>query len=71
MTWLSDLWARLVTNYQSTITGLAMLIFTWASDHGINISADNQKVATAKILAIAMGLIKIWGKDAPAGGTNV
>lgn len=65
MTWLSDLWARLVTNYQSTITGLLVLIFTWASDHGIDISQDNQKVVTAKVLAFALAALKIFGKDAP------
>jgi len=65
MTWFSDLWARIVTNYQSTITGFVMLVFTWASDHGIDISADNQKVAIAKILAVALGVLKIFGKDAP------
>ncbi len=63
--WFSDLWTRLVTNYQSTATGLVVLVFTWATDHGIDVSADNQKVATAKILAIALSVLKIFGKDAP------
>lgn len=66
MSWFKDLWDRLVVNYQSTITGLVVLVFTWASDHGIDVSQDNQKVATAKILAIALSLLKIFGKDAPA-----
>ncbi len=66
MNWLSDLWNRLVVNYQSTITGLVVLVFTWATDHGIDVSQDNQKVATAKILAIALSVLKLFGKDAPA-----
>lgn len=64
--WISDLWGRLFVNYQSTITGLVLLVFTWASDHGIDVSQDNQKVATAKILAVALSLFKLFGKDAPA-----
>lgn len=67
--WLSDLWSRLFTHYQSTVTGLVMLVFTWATDHGIDISQDNQKVATAKILAIALSLFKLFGKDAPTETT--
>lgn len=65
MKWFSDLWDRLVVNYQSTVTGLVVLVFTWASDHGIDVSQDNQKVATAKILAVALSLFKLFGKDAP------
>ena len=65
MNWLSDLWTRLIANYQSTVTGLVILLFTWTSDHGVDISQDNQKVATAKILACALSLLKIFGKDAP------
>lgn len=64
--WISDLRDRLFVNYQSTITGLVLLVFTWASDHGIDVSQDNQKVATAKILAVALSLFKLFGKDAPA-----
>lgn len=70
MKWLEDLWNRLVVNYQSTVTGLVVLVFTWASDHGIDVSQDNQKVATAKILAIALSLLKIFGKDSPAEPTG-
>ena len=65
MTWLTDLWNRLITNYQSTLSGLALLIMTWLADHGVALSEANTEVLTAKTVAVGLALLKIFGKDAP------
>lgn len=70
MNWFYDLWNRLVTNYQSTLTGVITIILTWLADHGISLSETNSKFLIAKFVAIGLGLLKIFGKDAPAPSDN-
>lgn len=63
MNWFADLLSRLFVHYQSSLTGLAIVLITWLSDHGINLSEDNAKVLTAKLLAIGIALVKLCSKD--------
>lgn len=77
MDWLKDLFSRLFVHYQSTLTGLAVIVITWLSDHGINLSEGNSKVLTAKLLALGIGLVKLVSQDkgnvggGSSGGTGV
>ena len=66
MNWLEDLWDRLVTNYQSTLTGIITIILTWLADHGISLNESNSRFLTAKFVVIGLGILKIFGKDAPS-----
>lgn len=66
MDWLKDLFSRLFVHYQSSLTGLAVLVITWLSDHGINLSEENGKVLTAKLLAIGVALVKLFSRDGGA-----
>lgn len=63
MTWFTDLLSRLFLHYQSSLTGLAIVLITWLSDHGVTLSEDNGKVLTAKLLAMGIALVKFCSKD--------
>lgn len=61
---MRDLLNRLFAHYQSSLTGLALTIITFLTDHGINLSEDNAKIVTAKIVLWGVALVKFCSKDA-------
>jgi hypothetical protein len=60
----SDLLARLFKHWQSSATGLGLLLVTFLQDHGVTLSQSNQSALVAKVLLLATIIAKLLGKDA-------